>query len=318
MAGIWVWAETREHTRELIGAAKQIAAWLGGGITALAAAREDAEAYLACGAGEVLLLPALPPEESGDALVPLLAEEVCRSGPDVFLVGATARGKEMAARLAARLNTGLCSECIALSYDEGSRELRMDRLVFGGAGVQTVVCTGRPQMATVPARVFEPAAAAEGNQGVIRELPPPPPGAVKVRERRPREKSGSNISEARVIVCAGRGLDKEEDLAMVRELASLLGGEVACTRPLAEELHWMAEETYIGLSGQQVKPQLYIGIGVSGQIQHTVGIRGARVICAVNRDEKAPIFQMADYGIVGDLYAAVPRLIEELKRVLQR
>lgn len=318
MAGIWVWAETREHTRELITAARQLAGWLGGEVTAFAAEREAAEEYIACGAEEVLLLPLLPPEESGDALIPLLAEEARRGDPDVFLLGATAKGKEMAARLAARLNTGLCSECIALGWDEGSRQLKMERLIFGGAGVQTVVCTTRPQMATVPSRVFEPAAPSEGRQGVIRELPLPPPGAVKVRERRPREKKSGNVAEARVVVCAGRGLEKEEDLAMVRELAALLGGEVACTRPLVEELHWMPEEAYIGLSGQQVKPQLYIGIGVSGQIQHTVGIRGSRVICAINRDEKAPLFQMADYGIVGDLYVVLPRLIEELKRALQR
>ncbi|MCX5833198.1 MAG: electron transfer flavoprotein subunit alpha/FixB family protein, partial [Deltaproteobacteria bacterium] len=113
---------------------------------------------------------------------------------------------------------------------------------------------------------------------------------------------------------AGRGFDKKEDLALVKQLADALGGEVGCTRPISEELHWLPEELCIGLSGISIKPELYIGLGVSGQIQHMTGIRGARVIGAVNKDENAPIFGAADLGIVGNLYDVVPKLIEELKK----
>ncbi len=102
---------------------------------------------------------------------------------------------------------------------------------------------------------------------------------------------------------------------MASELATVLGGEIGCTRPLSEEMHWLPEESCIGLSGAQVKPDLYIGVGVSGQIQHVTGIRNARVICAFNKDENAPIFSVADFGIVGDLYDVVPKLIQKLKQM---
>ena len=108
---------------------------------------------------------------------------------------------------------------------------------------------------------------------------------------------------------------KRQDINIARQLADLVGGEIGCTRPISEELHWLPDDLCIGLSGVQVKPDLYIGLGVSGQIQHVTGIRSARVICAVNKDENAPIFQAADLGIVGDLYDVTPKLIEELLKV---
>jgi electron transfer flavoprotein alpha subunit len=135
-----------------------------------------------------------------------------------------------------------------------------------------------------------------------------------VIERKGQEAGSGDITAARVIVCAGRGIEKQEDLAMVRELADTLGAEIACTRPISEEKHWMTEESCIGLSAKEVKPALYIGVGVSGQIQHVVGIREAGVICAINSDENAPIFEAADYGIIGDLYKVVPALIAALKK----
>jgi electron transfer flavoprotein alpha subunit len=112
-------------------------------------------------------------------------------------------------------------------------------------------------------------------------------------------------------------LDKKEDIDLARQLAQALGGEVGCSRPIAEELQWLPEEVYIGISGKKVKPALYLGIGVSGQVQHITGIRDSKVIFAINKDENAPIFEAADYGIVGDLYSVVPMLIDELKAALK-
>ena len=126
-----------------------------------------------------------------------------------------------------------------------------------------------------------------------------------------------DLAQAKIIVCVGRGVEKPEDIKLARELADVLGGEVGCSRPIAEELNWLPEEFYLGISGKKVKPELYIGLGVSGQIQHVTGIRDSKVIFAVNRDENAPIFEAADYGIVGDLYQVVPKLIEELKLALK-
>ena len=180
--------------------------------------------------------------------------------------------------------------------------------------MQKVICSARPAMATIPPRTYEAAMPETGRQGNVRELPSPSPSPIKVIERKVKEKEAKDISEARVVICVGRGIEKEEDLALARQLAEVVGGSIGCTRPIAEELHWLPEELCIGLSGVQVKPDLYLGIGVSGQVQHVTGIRNAKVIAAINKDENAPIFKAADFGIIGDLYDVVPKLISELKK----
>ncbi len=173
-----------------------------------------------------------------------------------------------------------------------------------------------PNPSSSPSRpgASSPPSLRRAGRAQIRELPSPPPSAVRIIEKKPKEKVAKDITEARVIVCAGRGFDKKEDLALARELADALGGELGATRPLTEEVHWLPEDLCIGLSGVQVKPELYVGLGVSGQVQHMTGVRGAKVVCAVNRDENAPIFPLCDFGIVGNLYDVVPKLIAELKK----
>ncbi|MDD5775591.1 MAG: electron transfer flavoprotein subunit alpha/FixB family protein [Candidatus Omnitrophica bacterium] len=315
MAGIWIYADHREQTLELLNIGRHLAVKMGAPLTALVAGdRNAASDYIAHGADNVLLLPELTADQSADAHLPVIVTEAVKADPDVFLLAATVRGKELAARIATRLETGLCSSCMAFDYDENGKVLKMQRLAYGGAALQQVTCLKRPAMATVPPRTFEPAAAEVGRKGQIRELPAPPPAAVKVLERKVRTRETRDITEAKVVVCAGRGFEKPEDLALARQLADALGGEIGCTRPISEENHWLPEELCIGLSGIQVKPDLYLGLGVSGQIQHVTGIRNAKVIAAVNRDENAPIFGVADFGIVGNLYDAVPKLIQELKK----
>jgi len=314
MAGIWVLAENRRQTLELLNIGRDLASKLGNNLSVfLWHDRELAREYIAYGADEVILLPPLPEGYPFDAYVSVIAEEARKQEPDIFLVAATFKGREAAARIAARLNTGLCSECISLNLDEKSKTLEMERLIFGGMAVQRLICKTRPQMATVPPGTFEPAVEQGEKEGRIRDLPAPPPPAVRVLDKKAKVHGVKDIKEAKVIVCAGRGVEKEEDMSLIRELAEVLGGEVACTRPISEEMHWLPENLCIGLSGKSVKPDLYIGVGVSGQIQHVTGIRDAKVICAINNDENAPIFEVADYGITGDLYKVVPRLIQELK-----
>ncbi len=315
MAGVWILAENRGQTLELLNIGRDLASKMGTKLTAfLWQDRELAEEYISHGADEVMLLPSLPEDQSLDAYVPVITEEAQKEDPDIFLVAATMRGKEMAARIATRLNTGLCSDCIALNLNDESKTLEMERLAFGGAAVQKVICPTRPVMATIPLRAFEPATEKGERKGQLRELPPPPPSPVKVLERKPKEREAKEIAEASVVVCVGRGIEKEEDMALARELADVLGGEIGCTRPISEEMHWLPEELCIGLSGVHVKPELYIGLGVSGQVQHVTGIRDAKVICAINKDENAPIFDAADYGVTGNLYDVVPKLIEEFKK----
>jgi electron transfer flavoprotein alpha subunit len=315
MAGIWIFAEKSEQALELLNIGRRLAIKIGTTLTGLLPGNPDAAPdYIAHGADEVLLLPSLTADQSYEAYLPVIVDAVKEAAPDVFLCAATPRGKELAARIAARLETGLCSSCIALSYDEGGKILEMERIAYGGAAIQKVTCLTRPVMATIPPRTFEPATAEAGREGHVRELPTPPPSRVRVLERKVRTRETRDITEARVVVSVGRGFEKPEDLALARQLADALGGEIGCTRPISEENHWLPEELCIGLSGVQVKPDLYLGLGVSGQIQHVTGIRNAKVIAAVNKDENAPIFGVADFGIVGDLYDAVPKLIEELRR----
>ncbi len=315
MAGIWIIAETREQAFELLGARRSLAPDMGAALTAVV--RKEAgppEELIARGADEVLVLAELAPGEPFGAHLPVIEQEAKTASPDLILFISSARGKELAARLAARLGAGLCSGCTALAFDKGSGSIRMERLAYGGAAIQQLSSSAKPVIVAVPPRSFEPAQVVDGRKGKTRELPSPPPSAVRIIEKKPKEKVAKDIIEARVIVCAGRGFDKKEDLALARELADALGGELGATRPLTEEMHWLPADLCIGLSGVQVKPELYVGLGVSGQIQHMTGVRGAKVVCAVNRDENAPIFALSDFGIVGSLYEVVPKLIAELKK----
>jgi len=315
MAGVWIISENRDQALELLHIGRELAVKMGTSVSAiLLHNREQAQYFIGYGADEILLLPPLIGDQSIDAYIPTIVEEAKKDDPDLILISATMRGKDMAARIASRLDTGLCSSCISIGFDEVNKTLVMERLAYGGAAVQKVICTTRPVMATIPPRTYEAAMAEEGRQGQIRELPSPPSSTVKLLEKKIKERVAKDITEARVIVCVGRGVEKSADLALARQLAEVLGGEIACTRPIAEEYQWLPEELCIGLSGVQVKPDLYLGLGVSGQVQHVTGIRNAKVIAAVNKDENAPIFKAADFGIVGDLYDVVPKLITELKK----
>ena len=317
MAGIWVFAETREQTLELLNAGMDLAKDLGVKLVSFALSDELAREYIDHGADEVLLLQSPAQDQPLESCVEILAQAAREEDPDVFLVGASRRGKEIGARVAARLNTGLCSNCTGFELDRDKGLLQMERLLFGGLAVQRVVCTTRPQMATISPRVFDPAPLMEGREGKIREMPAVAPSAVTVVSRTARARETVDIAEAKIIVCVVRGFAKKEDIQVARDLADVLGGEVGCSRPIAEELRWLPEEVYVGISGKKVKPDLYVGVGVSGQIQHVTGIRDSKVIFAINRDENAPIFEAADYGIVGDLYKVVPLLTEELKKALK-
>ncbi len=216
MAEIWIFAENREHTLELLNVGRVVAEQLGAKILTFAQSNQLAQEYINHGSDEILLLPALAEDQPLESYVPVITEEARRENPDVFLVGGTQRGKEIAARIAARLNTGLCSGCTGLRLDGEKKLLVMERMLFGGAAVQTVVCTTRPQMATIPPRAFEPAALVEGKEGKVRELPAVPSTPVTVVKRTPKVRESVDITEAKIIVCVGRGVEKKEDIALAR------------------------------------------------------------------------------------------------------
>ena len=319
MAGVWVFAENYDYCLELLQIGRSLADKTGVQLTAFACGDKGiGQQYIYYGADQVFILPPLAEDQPLGTYVPAIVEAARQEDPDIILYAATLRGKEIAARVAAGLNTGLCSECIALAINNDNK-LEMKRVIYGGAAMQTLTCKTRPQMATIPPHTFTPVTELDDTRsGIIKEIGPISSTPVKVLAKKPRAKESGDITRSRVLVCVGRGVEKEEDLKLAGDLAETLGGDLACTRPIAEELHWMPQETYIGLSGQKVKPELYIGLGISGQIQHTTGIRDARVICSINKDEDAPIFKISDYGIVGDLYEVVPFLSQELARLKKK
>lgn len=234
--------------------------------------------------------------------------------PSVVLVGATALGRSLAPRVSTRFQTGLTADCTELQFRENS-DLVQIRPAFGGnIMAQIVTPHTRPQFATVRYKVMDAHPRAEEAAGEIVRRPLPQKAKdskVRLVDSRPVPPA-ANISEADVLVVAGRGLDKAADLNLVKELADVLGGEYALTRPLVEK-GWGSNNRQIGLSGRTVRPKLIITVGVSGAIQFTACMDGAERIIAINQDSKAPIFGIAHLGIVGDLYDVVPRLIELIK-----
>lgn len=234
--------------------------------------------------------------------------------PAVLLVGATTVGRSLAPRVAARCRTGLTADCTILDIKDNT-DLVQIRPAFGGnIMAQIVTPNSRPQLATVRYKVMsapERDEFASGTLTICNIDSSKLASNIEVKEVVAKEKEHS-ISEAEVLVVAGRAVKSEKDMEMIKELADLLGGEVAVTRPLIEA-GWEDAKKQVGLSGRTVRPKLIITCGVSGAVQFTAGMNNSDYIFAINKDEKAPIFKASHYGIVGDIYEIVPKLIEEIK-----
>ncbi|MGV8058082.1 MAG: electron transfer flavoprotein subunit alpha/FixB family protein [Smithellaceae bacterium] len=244
------------------------------------------------------------PEDYKDTIAALIQNQK----PDLVLVEPTRRYKLIAGQLAAMLGCSVIPDIIELAKDGEARHL-----VYGGAAIRREKSVSPVSIVMVGAGVLN-AEEKEPGKGEIEELSFIEPAVkVKLLGRETKEKSNVDLSSAKKVVGVGRGIGKEEDLGMIRELAEAIGGEVGCTRPIAEAEHWLPREAYIGVSGLMLSPEVYIALGISGQVQHTVGINRAKIIIAVNKDKNAPIFKQADYGIVGDIYKVVPALIGALK-----
>lgn len=231
-----------------------------------------------------------------------------REKPDVVVTDTSRRCALISARVAAALGTSVISEPFSIAKD-----CRTERLVYGGAAVLSEKPLGDIAVIKANASAFGDAERPELDS-VVREAEfVEPAWRIKVLERVEKPETSVRLDKAKRVIAVGRGVAEEKDLDTVRELASLIGAEVGCTRPVAEGEGWMPKENYIGVSGVMLNADVYIGIGVSGQIQHTVGANGSKVFIAINKDENAPIFKQADYGIVADLYKVLPALIGYMK-----
>ena len=277
----------------------------------LGATAEQVKTLSAGGVRTIYTVPgdSFTSERAVDAL-----EKIYRQAQNpLILIGATKRGREIAPRLATRLEIGCISDALKLELDGESA--RADRLVWGGNAIATVSASGDSTVITIPPRANERASGTSSPKIVEIKLELKTE-RVKITGRKERSRGQVNMKDADVIVSAGRGFKKKEDLALLDGLASVLNGVVGASRPLTSDLGWMPEDRQVGLSGTTVKPKLYIAVGISGQIQHLTGMRDSKVVVAINSDKNAPIFQECDYGIVGDLYAVIPELEKALKSEL--
>lgn len=261
-----------------------------------------------CGADQVLAVPT----EGGlyEAAFPAVVEAAKTTRPRTVLLTSTKRLRLAAAQLAVALGAKALNDAVSVQADGDA--IVAERMVYGGSAF------GRERVADAPAIVLvsdgllasqEPASGAEAP---VESLPAAAASPLSLVERAPRTVDAVNLAAARRIVSIGRGLREQADLAMVNALADALEAEVGCTRPLAEGEDWLPRERYIGVSGVMANPDVFVALGLSGQVQHMVGASSARTIVAVNKDKAAPLFRYADYGIVGDIYDVLPALTAAL------
>jgi electron transfer flavoprotein alpha subunit len=250
----------------------------------------------------------------------LLVQLIREEKPEIVLMGASSRGRDLAGSVASVLYTGLTADCTGLDIDPETGLLLQTRPAFGGNIMATIICRDhRPQMATVRHRVFEmprPDPFRKGRVISVRAVLTPLQITTRVIDSI-LEKDEVNLASARIIVSGGRGLNGPAGFEMLHELASVLGGAVGSSRS-AVDAGWISYAHQVGQTGRTVRPDLYIACGISGQVQHQAGMKTSRVIVAINKNPDAPIFNIAHYGIVGDLFRIIPALTEQFKKKLHK
>ena len=325
---LWVFVETNEDGSaknvglELLAPGRDLAAKQGGRLAAVViGSQADAavQAASAHGADQVIWVDG--PEYahySTDAYAAALYALVEKYGPTSMLIGATNNGRDLGPRLSCRLKTGLTADCTALDIDEETGNVAWTRPAFGGNLMATILCPDhRPQIGTVRPGVFKKSTPGEGKAEVIREEIHMDPKDIRTQVLELiQDLGGENVDleGAEIIVSGGRGVGGPEGFAPVKALADALGGVVGASRA-AVDSGWIAHAHQVGQTGKTVGPKLYIACGISGAIQHLAGMSGSDVIVAINKDPDAPIFDVADYGVVGDLFEVLPVLTEEVKKL---
>ncbi len=326
-SGVWVIAEQRENklmkvALELVSEGRKLANDLGKNLSAVLLGdgiKDLAKDLIAHGADQVYVIedPELKVYNT-EPYVSALEQLISKEKPEAILVGATHHGRDLAPRLSARLQTGLTADCTELAIDQEKGVLLQTRPAFGGNLMATIVCPNhRPQMATVRPGVMVKEEPDYGRQGEVTDFKVDLAKLeikAKVKEVVKEAKKQVNLEEAKIVVSGGRGLGNSDGFKLLQELADAIGGEVGTSRACVDN-GWIDHDHQVGQTGKTVQPDLYIACGISGAIQHLAGMSNSSVIVAINKDPNAAIFQIADYGIVGDIYQVLPKLIEELKTV---
>jgi len=270
------------------------------------------------GADEVIYVKsAILKDYYSDLYVNTLTGLIKQHKPEIILIGATATGRDFAPRVAKRLNAGLTADCTGLEIENETGNLMQTRPTFGGNIMATIrTPTSRPQMATVRPGIFKIDKSRKRKLKVIKieKAYKQEDSVAKIIKIIDKKKQKINLEEADIIVSGGRGVGSKENFKIIEELAKVLGAELGGSR-VTIELNWLEPDRQVGQTGKTVAPKLYIACGISGAIQHLVGMENSEIIIAINRDPNAPIFNVAHYGIVGDLHKVVPILIEQIKKV---
>lgn len=322
---VWVIAEQDNGkiapvTIELIGEGRKLADVLGKELMVVVAGykmKEAVEDLLHYGVNKAFYIEsALLEKFSTDGYVKVFADLIKERKPEIVLVGASSIGRDIGPRLAGRIGTGLTADCTKLEIDETDHKLLSTRPAFGGNLMATIVCPkNRPQMSTVRPGVMEKAAYLENPMGQL-EVITPDLRAEDIRTTLEKvvvdDNKKVNLVDAKIVVSGGRGLKTAEGFEMIKELADALGGVVGSSRACVEA-GWIDVSHQVGQTGTTVRPDLYIACGISGAIQHLAGMSESKYIVAINKDPKAPIFDVCDYGIVGDLNKVLPAMIEDIK-----
>ncbi len=324
-SGVWVFAEQRDGevagvSFELLGAGRRLAGKLGAEVSAVlfGGSAAGADELIRWGADKVYHCDdAIFKSFNDEAYAGLLAEIITRYRPEIVLAGATPIGRSFFPRVAARLRTGLTADCTSLDIDAETKDLLQVRPAFGGNIMATILCPHtRPQMATVRPRVMKRGEYDASRNGEVVKI-----SADGVRSRtkvietiKEVSEVSVNLQEANIIVAGGRGVGGEKGFQLLFELAEALGGCVGASRAAVDE-GWIPYRHQVGQTGKTVGPKLYIACGISGAVQHLVGMQSSDIIVAINKNPDAPIFGVANYGIVGDLFEILPLLIKRIKEV---
>ena len=335
--GVFVFAQQVDNVIsniafELLGKAKDLANDLNTEVTAVlvgSGIKDLADQLAEYGADKVIVVddPELK-EYRTEPYTHALSSVINEYKPEIVLVGAPAIGRDLGPRVSARVQTGLTADCTVLEIgnfpinptpNQKSGQLLMTRPAFGGNTIATIACPdNRPQMATVRAGVMQKIAPIKGAKAEVIEFNPgftPNNKYVEILNIVKEVKDIVDIAEAKILVSGGRGVGSAENFKLLDDLAEVLGGTVSCSRAVVDD-GWKEKELQVGQTGKTVRPQVYFAIGISGAIQHTAGMEESDIIIAINKDETAPIFDVADYGIVGDLNKIVPMLTEQLKAAI--
>ncbi|MCM1273483.1 MAG: electron transfer flavoprotein subunit alpha/FixB family protein [Clostridium sp.] len=334
--GVYVYAQQVDNklsniSFELIGEGKRLAKDLNTDVTAVllgSGIKDLADELAAYGADKVIVVD--DPELKNYRTEPYahaLASVINEYKPDIMLVGATAIGRDLGPTVSARVATGLTADCTSLeigdfpmtpipNQEQKHNQLLMTRPAFGGNTIATIACPdNRPQMATVRPGVMQKLAKTEGAKAEIIEFNPgftPNNKYVEILEVAKAVSDIKDIMDAKILVSGGRGVGSPENFKLLEDLADAIGGQVSCSRAVVDS-GWKPKELQVGQTGKTVRPQVYFAIGISGAIQHVAGMEESDIIVAINKDEDAPIFDVADYGVVGDLNKIVPALTEAIK-----